>query len=509
MSSPSDQPLLRVRGITKRFVAITALSDVSLDLYAGRGNALVGENGAGKSTLIKIMTGQISPDQGQILFNGAEVSLSSPADALKLGISVVPQELSLVQDLSVAENIFLGQLPRRLMAVDFPELARRTHRIVTTLGLEVDPGRKVNELSPGSQQLVEIARGLSRNARIIILDEPTAALTESESEHLFGVLQGLKRSGHAILYVSHRMSDLPKVTEDITVLRDGHVVRTWEDTRVPEDEIVQAMVGRPVERFFSSLRQRHANPKEALRVEGLSRKGALKDISFKVSTGEILGICGLMGAGRTEVLRALFGADRADAGAVFVEGEEVRIASPRDAIRAGLALVPEERKQQGIVEMMSIADNLSLPHLRRWVAAGFIQSKSRLREISAIAQDLRVKFAAFADPIRSLSGGNQQKVVLGKWLTERPRVLLLDEPTRGIDVAAKFELYTLISHLAEQGCAIVLVSSELPEILGLCDRIMVMKEGEIVGEMDIEHASEQAIVRLAMLGADGQRTTTH
>jgi ABC-type sugar transport system ATPase subunit len=508
VSSLLDQPLLSVRGITKRFTAINALSDVHLDLYAGRGTALVGENGAGKSTLIKIITGQIAPDQGQILLNGEEIRLTSPADALKLGISVVPQELSLVQDLSVAENIFLGQLPKRLMAVNFPELARSAKRVLATLGLEVEPGCKVSELSPGSQQLVEIARGLSKDARIIILDEPTAALTDQETDHLFSVLRELKKSGYAILYVSHRMSDLPKVTEDITVLRDGQVVQTWEGTRVPDDDIVRAMVGRSVKRLFDSRRHPHSEPKEALCVKGLSRRGVLKNISFKVSTGEILGICGLMGAGRTEVLRAVFGADRADTGAIFVAGKEIKIASPRDAIRAGLALVPEERKQQGIVEMMSIADNLSLPHLRRWVTASLIQSRSRLREISGIARDLRIKFSDFADPIRSLSGGNQQKVVLGKWLTKQPRVLLLDEPTRGIDVAAKFELYSLINQLAERGCAIVLVSSELPEILGLCDRILVMKGGAIVGEMDMAQASEQALVRLAMLGAEDRATTS-
>jgi ABC-type sugar transport system ATPase subunit len=492
---------LSVRGISKTYAGIHALSGVDLDLHPGRGMALVGENGAGKSTLIKVMTGQVTPDTGTIEIAGAPVVLDSPAAALRYGVSVVPQELSLVPEMSVAENIFLGNFPRRGMFMNSREMASRAARIMARLGLDVDPGEHLGNLSPGAQQLVEIARGLSKEARLFILDEPTAALTESEAQHLFGVLAELKRNGVAVLYVSHRMNELFQVAEDVTVLRDGRVVKNWHSEAVPESEIVHAMVGRPVERFFHSLRHRVADDEEVLRVENLSRTGVIKNISFKVGRGEILALSGLMGAGRTEVLRAIFGADKPDTGRIFVYGEEVHIGSPRDAIKAGMAFVPEERKAQGVVEMMSIADNLSLPHLKRWTKGGFLRDDVMRREITDVARQMTVKFDVLNNPVRSLSGGNQQKVVLGKWMTAKPRVFLLDEPTRGIDVGAKFELYTLISQLAEQGCAILLVSSELPEVLGLADRIIVLKDGAIVGEMTAEDATEQAVVELAMLGA--------
>ena len=497
--------LLSARQITKRFVGITALSSVELDIEAGRVQALVGENGAGKSTLIKIISGQLQPDAGSIKMDGVETVFRTPADAINHGISIVPQELSLVQDMTVAENIFLGHFARRGIFVDFAGLARGSRNIMSRLGLDISPDDRVGDLSPGNQKLVEIARGLSKDARIFILDEPTAALTDTESVHLFAVLRELKKSGCAILYVSHRMSEIPEVAEDVTVLRDGEVVKKWHGEAVSEDEIVQAMVGRSVARFFNTPRQHHGQAPEALRVENLNRRGVLKDVSFSVAQGEILSLSGLMGAGRTEVLRALFGVDQIDSGRVFVGGKETRIVAPRDAIRAGIAFVPEERKAQGLVEMMSIADNISLPHLRRWARAGLISDNARKREIAGIADQVRVKFGALGDPVRSLSGGNQQKIVLGKWLIQRPRIFLLDEPTRGIDVGAKFEIYTLISQLAADGCAVILVSSELPEVLGLADRILVLKDGGIVGELKGEGATEHVVLQLAMLGAEAKR----
>jgi ABC-type sugar transport system ATPase subunit len=499
--SPASTPLvLEARGVSKRFAGIAALLNVDIALHKGRCRALVGENGAGKSTLIKIISGQLEPDSGTINVAGEDVVMKSPSDALRLGISVVPQELSLIPEISVAENVMLGRFPRRSVVVDFKELFARAREILQRLGLEVSPNTRLGDLSPGAQQLVEIARGLCKDARIFILDEPTAALTESESENLFKVLGELKRSGFAILYVSHRMRDLARVAEDITVLRDGVVVKEWEGESVDEDTIVQAMVGRPVQRFFNTLRHDHLGKSEALRVENLSRSGVLHDVSFTVHSGEVLALTGLMGAGRTEVLRALFGADPIDSGRIVVGGKETTIRSPRDAIRAGMALVPEERKAQGIVENMSILDNISLPHLSHWALVNFIAEYRRRADANEIARKMTVKSEAFANPVRSLSGGNQQKVVIGKWLIGKPLVFLLDEPTRGIDVGAKFEIYKLINELASEGTAVLLVSSELPEVLGLADRILVLRHGEIVGELRSEGATEEAIIELAMFG---------
>jgi rhamnose transport system ATP-binding protein len=500
-------PFLAVQGISKRFDGIAALSGVDIQLRACRGHALVGENGAGKSTLIKIVSGQLEPDSGSILLNGTKVEFHDSAEALRSGISVVPQEACLVPQLSVAENIFLGGFPTRNNGVDFGELHRRSSEVLSRLGMKIDPRERVANLSPGSQRLIEIARGLCKKARLFVLDEPTAALTEVESEHMFRILADLKAEGCAILYVSHRMREIARVAEDITVLRDGAVTRQWRAQAVPEDDIVQAMVGRAIQKFDARpINRKRSSSVEGLRVENLCRAGSIENVSFSVASGEILALSGLMGAGRTEILRSIFGLDPLDSGRIFLDGEKIRIESASDAIKAGLALVPEERKTQGVVQMMSIADNASLPHFSHWAHAGFLQEGRRRREILEFVRKLGLKFASIDDPVRNLSGGNQQKVVFAKWLVRRPKVFLLDEPTRGIDVGAKFEVHKLVRELADGGCAVVLVSSELPEVLGLADRILVIRAGRVVGEMDAFDATEQALVGLAMHGECGADT---
>ncbi|MDQ0799026.1 sugar ABC transporter ATP-binding protein [Arthrobacter sp. SLBN-112] len=494
----AQEPILSLRGISKSYPGVKALADVNLDIHPGRGHALVGENGAGKSTLIKVIAGLVRPDAGEVLIDGQPVVLRTPSDALRHGIHLVPQEISLAEDRNIAENIFLGKLPHAGPFVQQRNLLTRSEALLARLGLEhIDPRSLLRDLRPAVKQMVMIARGISTGGRMFILDEPTATLTEPEVERLIAVVQQLEAEGSAVLYVSHRLPELQHVADSITVMRDGRSVARMPLAGTTEDDLVQAMVGRSVERFFDTQQERVIGEK-VLEVEGLSRKGSFQDISLSLRAGEIVGLAGLVGAGRTEVARSLFGLDKADKGTVRIDGKEVKIRRPKDAIKAGLALVPEERKSQALVLNFPISHNIVLPHLKKMSTMSWL-SRRRIRALcESVAEQVNIKAPSVATSVGSLSGGNQQKVVLGRWFCSDPRVYILDEPTRGIDVGAKAEIYQNIGRFTAKGAAALVISSELPELLGICDRVLVMRSGRLVGEISTAEASEQNILQLAI-----------
>lgn len=460
----------------------------------------MGENGAGKSTLIKIVAGLQKPDAGTMSIDGEQVVLRSPADAHRRGIALVPQEISLVPYQTVAENIFMGHLPHTGITVRRRELRRRSQEILNRLGADVNPNDMLGGQPPAVRQLVMIARGIAQQGRLYILDEPTATLTEPEIERLFAVIRDLKSEGAAVIYVSHRLAELSQVADEITVLRDGQVVNRLDAQTATEDELVRSMIGRNIDRFFSHGDSR-INERVRLSVDGLGRKGVFSDISFSVRSGEVVGLAGLVGAGRTEVARAIYGLDRFDEGTVTVDGSIIDVRSPKSAISSGVVLVPEERKTQGLILGASISDNIVLPHLERLSRGRWLQENALRAYSTRAAKDVGVKAPSVAVRVDSLSGGNQQKVVLGRWLTDAPGVYILDEPTRGIDVGSKAEIYALIERVAVQGAGVLVISSELTELLGICDRILVMSGGRLMGEQDATTATEESILAMAM-GAD-------
>jgi ribose transport system ATP-binding protein len=497
--------LLKAQGISKSFPGVRALDNVEITVCRGRLNALVGENGAGKSTLMNILAGVFPPDQGQILLGGRPVSLRNPRDAQDAGVAIIHQELHLVPGLSVAENIFLGREPRnRWGLIDYRRMHAEARNLLTSLAPEIDPQSPVSRLRVGAQQIVEIAKALSASARVIIMDEPTSAITEQEIAALFKLISQLKQRGVGLIYITHKLAELPHIADQITVLRDGRLVATRPFDEVTHDEIVRMMVGR-------ELAEQHAKtvsaPRdEALAVHGISlrhpeRPGdfVVRDVSFAVRAGEVVGLFGLMGAGRTELLQTIFGLhEHTSSGTVTVAGKRVSIRSPRDAIAAGIALAPEDRKSQGLVLTMSVAENGSLASLQRATRFGLVQPAHERRMVQKFLERLAVKTTSIHAPVRNLSGGNQQKVVLSKWLAADPKVLLLDEPTRGIDLNAKREIYALIDDLARDGLGIVVVSSELPEILTIADRILVLSEGRVTAEFARGEASEELVLHAAL-----------
>jgi len=489
-----------MKQITKTYPGVLALDKVDFELHAGEVHALVGENGAGKSTLVKILSGAIPMDSGQIEFDGAPVHITSPHHAQELGISMIYQEFNLSPFLSVAENIFLGKEPTRrpVPFVDWRKMRDDARGLLARIGLDIDVRRKINELSVAEQQMVEIAKALSFNAKIIVMDEPSAALTDREVEALFNLIRSLKTEGIGIIYISHRMEEMFEVGDVVTVMRDGKKVDTRQVADTNREEVIKMMVGRTLtEEFPKELFERGD---EILRVEGLRREGFLHDISFNVYKGEILGITGLVGARRTELLRALFGADPVDAGNVYLEGKRIRVRSPQEAIRLGIGLLTEDRKNQGLVLGMTVRENTTLANLKSLVKRLFIDRR-REREATAMYRDeLKIKTPSIEQIVRNLSGGNQQKVVLAKWLFTESKLLLFDEPTRGIDVGAKTEIYRLMNQLVREGKGAVMVSSELPEILAMCDRIIVMHEGVIAGTLDHAEATQEKVMHLATGG---------
>jgi ribose transport system ATP-binding protein len=488
---------LRMKGISKSYPGVKALKDVSFDVCKGEIHALVGENGAGKSTLMKILAGAQKADTGVIEIGGQVITHPTPEIMLERGIAVIYQELMSAPHLSVAENIFLGRLPKsNPVCVNWRGAQKGALQVAERLGFHLNPKARLSSLTVAQQQMVEIAKALSRNAKLVVLDEPSAVLGDKELEKLFKVMKALSAEGISFIYISHRLKEVFEIGHRVTVLRDGSVVTTRPVAEVNEERLVGWMVGRDIEHFFPD--RKHNPGKVALRVKGLMRRSVLHDINLEVREGEILGICGLAGAGRTEVLRAIIGADPIDAGSIEVFGKPVSIRSVRHALRLGIGLVPEDRKNQGLFLIHSVAFNLTISNIRRSLRNGFINQSIEKALVGDYIKGLRIKTPNPLARVRNLSGGNQQKCVLAKQINAQCRVLLVDEPTRGIDVGAKREIYQLFSDLIEkEKLAIVMVSSELPEVLGCCDRILVMRQGRITAEFARQDASEEMIMRFA------------
>jgi ribose transport system ATP-binding protein len=496
-AKPQGKVLLEMRGIGKSFPGVKALQGVSLTVREGQVHALLGENGAGKSTLIKILSGAYSRDEGEILFDGQPVEIRGPQDAQALGISTIYQEFNLAKDLTVAENIFLGHLPHKGLRVDWETARRRSREILDRLGSSIHVDAVVSTLSVAEQQLVEISKSLNRKTRVLIMDEPSAVLGEGDLEHLFKVVRSLQAEGIGIIYISHRMREIYELADEVTVLKDGRYVATRSVAEVGMDELVRLMIGRDLKDAYPP---RQATPGEVvLEVKNLSRGKLVHDVSFQVRAGEIVGFAGITGSGRTEVVRAIFGADP-HGGEITVAGAPYRGRSPREAIARGIALVNEDRKAHGLFLKLDVTVNTTITVLRSLCRLGVI---GRARERTLVQQmigDLRIKTPDARFIVVNMSGGNQQKVILARWLSVDPKVLIMDEPTRGIDVGAKSEIYQIMNDLTARGVAIIMISSELPEVLGMSDRVLVMREGTIVGELARQQASEEAIMRHAVGG---------
>ncbi len=499
-------PIIKMQNISKSFGGVQALIDVHMEVQAGEVHALLGENGAGKSTLIKTMTGVHQPNSGEIYLRGELVRFSGPRDAQQQGIGAIYQEPSLFPDLDIAENIMAGRQPTRAGRVDWRTMYREARKILDQLGVSLDPRTKARNLSVAQQQTVEIARALSLNAQLLIMDEPTSSLTLTEVEELFRIIRQLRDAGTAIIFISHRLEEFFAVADRVTILRDGHFVGTRAMTGVTTDELIQMMVGRHINELFP--KQEATVGETLLEVSNLTVSGKFEDISFSLRAGEILGLAGLIGAGRTDVARSLFGIQPAQFGTIKVNGQAVTINSPQQAMDLGLGFVPEDRQHHGLVLPMSIADNITLPILPRYATAGWLRARDARQVAATAAQKLEVKSAGMAQKAKELSGGNQQKVVLAKWLETGPRILILDEPTRGIDVGTKAAVHQLMSDLANQGVAILMISSELPEILGMSDRILVMREGRITGEFMRAEATQEKLMAAATAAVTAVATTT-
>ncbi|MFD6447926.1 sugar ABC transporter ATP-binding protein [Promicromonospora sp. NPDC060204] len=507
----TDGPvLLRATGISKSFPGVRALDDVHLDLRHGEVLALVGENGAGKSTLLKLLSGIHRPDAGTMELDGAAMSPAGPRQANELGISVIHQEFHLMPDLTVAQNIFIGREPRRAgLLIRDDELERRAGKLFERLGIPLDPRQPVAHLSVAGQQMVEIAKALSFDARVLIMDEPTAALTETEVATLFRIVRDFVSPRTGVIYVSHRMDEIKEISDRITVLRDGRYVDTLPTARTTTQEVIAAMVGRQLATGVRPEPAPEAADREvALAVRGLSTRSLLKDVSFELRRGEILGLAGLMGAGRTEVARAIIGADRST-GVVEVNGKPVTVRSPADAVRHGIGYLSEDRKRYGLLLDQDVVRNVMLSSLRGMTRGWFVRDAEGRRVAAEMVDQLSIRTPSVTQRAKNLSGGNQQKVVLAKWLVRDCDVLIVDEPTRGIDVGAKDEIYTLLTGLAAQGKSIVVISSELPEVLRLADRIVVMCEGRVTGTLANADATQHHIMELATrFGADRSLVTT-
>jgi ribose transport system ATP-binding protein len=489
-------PLLQMRGICKHFPGIVALDEVNFELRRGEVHALLGENGAGKSTLMRVLGGACARDAGDILLDGRAVPLHSPREAQALGISTIHQEFTLVPHLSAAENIFLGREPARFAGiVDRRRLTTNASRLLESLGTRIDPAARVTDLSVAEQQMVEVAKALSIDARILIMDEPTSALTDTEIDQLFAVIAQLTARGVSVIYISHRMEELSRVGHRATVMRDGRSIATLP-LPAPISELVRLMADRDIAHHFPApTRVRGA---EILRVEHVSRGTQLRDVGLTLYRGEILGVAGLLGAGRTELARVIAGADVPDEGRVLLEGRPLRLRAPSDAIRSGIGLVPEDRQRHGIIPTQSVAANLTLPQLPHLSHGGVIDTRRLERVAARWIADLRIKTSTSRVPVKTLSGGNQQKVVLGKWLAVGADVLIVDEPTRGIDVGAKMEIYQLLDALAAKGAAILMISSDLHEILGMSDRLLVMHQGHVRALFNRHEATHTRVLHAAL-----------
>jgi ribose transport system ATP-binding protein len=491
-------PIVVMRNIEKRFPGVHALRSVQFDLRPGEVHALMGENGAGKSTLMKILTGVYQPDSGEMTVEGKLANIPSPRAAQDLGISIIHQELNLMNHLTAAQNIFIGREPRKAIKffVDDAKLNADAAALFKHMKIDISPSEEVGHMTVARQQLVEIAKAISFNSKVLIMDEPTSALNDKEVAHLFEIIAELKSQGVGIVYITHKMDEVKKIADRITVMRDGQYIETLPAEGTPISKIISLMVGR--ELGDATRDEGNISTEEVLRVEGLNRGRAIRDVSFSVRKGEILGFAGLMGAGRTEVARAIFGADRIDSGVIHIHGKEQKIKSPADAVKLGLAYLSEDRKRYGVVTTMSVRDNITLPSWTRFVANRFWMKDAKLNDAAkSYVEKLKVKTPTVHQETRLLSGGNQQKVVISKWLLRDCDILFFDEPTRGIDVGAKSEIYKLLQGLANEGKAIIVISSELPEVLRLSHRVLVMCEGRITGELSGKNATQEKIMALA------------
>jgi inositol transport system ATP-binding protein len=503
------EPLLRITSVSKRFPGVQALDNAGLEVMPGEIHALLGENGAGKSTLINILSGAQQPDSGAIEFLGEKVTMASPHDAQRRGVVTIYQEFTLAPNMTIAENVFIGREPGSGVFVNWRKMAAETRAITTQLGLQLRPMSIVRNLSVAEQQMVEIARALSMKSRLIVMDEPTSALSLSEVEKLFRIMRNLKAQGLSIIFVTHRLEEVLEICDRYTVLRDGRLVGSGSVADTTVDGIIRLMVGRQVNALFAR-RERAVAGDVALKVEGLTRRGNTQDqnatvlanVGFEARRGEILGIAGLVGAGRTEMSRAVFGADPFDSGRIIIDNREVNIRSPRDAIRHGLGLVPEDRKQQALFLALAVRVNLSMAahkRIKRWGV--FIDEAAERAMVEEYRKKLNIRMASQEQLIASLSGGNQQKVTLARWLALRPKVLIVDEPTRGIDIGAKVEVHELLFKMAQSGIAIIAISSELPEVVAISDRIVTMREGHVTGEISREDANEEILMSMMTLSA--------
>lgn len=495
------QPFIELRGISKVFPGVRALDGVDLEIYPGEVHGLIGENGAGKSTLIKILTGAHKNDSGKIFIEGKEVQINSPRDAMNFGIAGIYQELNIVNQLSIAENVFLGREIGKngdKGLLDIKAMREKSTELLKELGQDVDTKTNVAKLGLGQKQMVEIAKAMCIKTKLLIMDEPTSSLTEKEVSELFRTVSELKKKGIAVIFVSHRLEEVMEICDRVTVMRDGKKISTLSTKDVNVDELIKMMVGRTLEQQYPKI---HVEPgEEVLRVEGLTRKGVFKNVSFNVRKGEIVGFAGLVGAGRTEVMRAIFGADSIDSGNIYIDGKKVRIKSPQDAMNLGIAFLTEDRKGQGLILNNTMNFNVNLASYDK-ASNGRLLNLKKLKEITMESiNKLNINPPIESFIVRQLSGGNQQKLVVAKWLNTKARIFIFDEPTRGIDVGTKVEIYNILNDLVKQGAAILMVSSELPEILGMSDRIYVMHEGKIEAEMSRSNATQENVMKFATGG---------
>lgn len=489
--------LLEMKGISKRFRGVQALNGVNFDLREGEVHALVGENGAGKSTLMKVLTGIHQPDAGEIFYLGKPYAVKNIGESQALGISMVHQELNMMNDLTVAQNIFIGREMRSGFIIKDNDMVKETRAIFDHIGIDIDPKIKLGRLTVGKQQMVEIAKAVSRDCKVLILDEPTAALTQTEIDELFRIMADLKSKGIGMIYISHRMDEIKTISDRITVMRDGEYVGTVDTDSVTKDEIINMMIGRVVYEDPKTHSEVPEDAETVLEVKNLTSGNLFKNVSFKLRKGEVLGFSGLMGAGRTEVARAIFGADPIDSGEIYVNGKPVSIKSPKDAVNLGIGYLSEDRKRYGLMLDKSVAENTALASLDKYIKFGIINDRKIKEEAQIENSKLKTKTPSMDQALKNLSGGNQQKVIIARWLIKNSDILIFDEPTRGIDVGAKSEIYTLMNELARSGKSIIMISSELVEILRMSDRVLVMCEGKKTGELDISEANQEKIMQLA------------
>ncbi|MBC8185979.1 sugar ABC transporter ATP-binding protein [candidate division KSB1 bacterium] len=492
-----QKTVLQMKKITKKYPGVTALKNVDFDLREGEVHALVGENGAGKSTLIKILGGAISKTGGEIFLNGDRIDINNPLHSQSLGVAVIYQELMLAPTLSAAENILLGKYPRKWrIFVDRKRVQKRTQALAKMLGMNIDLNKQLSMLTIAQQQMVEVAKALSLDAKIIVMDEPSAVLTTHELEKLFNVLTKLKKKGVSFIYISHRLEEVFKIADRVSVLKDGELQGTRGVFETNRSEIIKMMIGREIKK--SVVREKSSEGKKVvLEVKDLKNENFTSPINLKLLKGEILGIAGLVGAGRTELVRAIFGADKITSGKILMNGKHVTIKSPKDAVKKGIGFVPEDRKGQGLLLEMNVRENMTITNLKDVTKFGFLKTGQEKRNASSLVSRLKIRIASLQANIKNLSGGNQQKVILARWLDTKAKVFIFDEPTRGIDIAAKLQIHDLMSMLVSQGASIIMISSELPEILEMSDRIVVMHEGHITGKLKRENASEEIIMNLA------------